>query len=120
MKQSEYTIFHNPRCSKSRLTLEILKENGIEPIIFEYLKTPMKAEQLRGMFQALGKKPKDVLRVNEDDYKRLSINFDDDDAVIDAIISFPKILERPIVIKDNEKTAVIGRPPENVLKIIPS
>ena len=117
MSQSQYTIFHNPRCSKSRLTLELLKENGIEPIIFDYLKTPMEVDVLKSIFIALGKRPRDLLRTKEEDYRNLSIDFENDLAVIEAIIAHPKILERPIVIKD-EKKAAIGRPPENILQLI--
>lgn len=117
MSQSLYTIFHNPRCSKSRLTLELLKENGVEPEVFEYLKEPMNADGLRSVFEALGKRPKDLLRIKEDEYKALTGDFNDDSAVIDAIIAHPKILERPIVIKEGKK-AIVGRPPENVLELI--
>lgn len=112
---SEYTIFHNPRCSKSTATFELLTANGIEPEVFEYLVEPMQKQQLISLFKALGKSPKDVLRTKEDEYKALSINFNNDTEVIDAIIAHPKILERPIVVKGDK--AIIGRPPENVLEL---
>lgn len=112
---SEYTIFHNPRCSKSRQTFELLTANGIEPNVYEYLTEPMNSEGLKCVFKALGKKPKDVLRTKEDEYKALTIDFDNDDQVIEAIIANPKILERPIVMKGDK--AIIGRPPENVLAL---
>lgn len=112
---SEYTIFHNPRCSKSRETFELLTANGVEPEVFEYLNEPMKKEQLESLFKALGKSPKDVLRTKEDEYKVLSIDLNNDVEVIEAIIAHPKILERPIVIKGDK--AIIGRPPENVLEL---
>lgn len=117
MNQSSYIIFHNPRCSKSRLALELLHENGIEPDIFEYLKMPMDHSLLKDTCNLLGKRPKEILRTKEDEYKALSIDFDNDDQVIDAIINFPKILERPIVVKKEVK-AIIGRPPENILDFL--
>lgn len=114
---SEFTIFHNPRCSKSRQTLQLLQANGIEPEIVEYLNEAMDKKQLESVFSALGKRPKDVLRSKEDEYKALNIDFDNDEAVIEAIIAHPKILERPIVVKDN-KEAVLGRPPENIFELL--
>ncbi len=112
---SEYIIFHNPRCSKSRATFELLTANGIEPEVFEYLEEPMNKEGLEYLFQALGKKPKDVLRVKEDEYKELTLDLNNDHEVIAAIITHPKILERPIVMKGDK--AIIGRPPENVFEL---
>lgn len=112
---SEYTIFHNPRCSKSRATFELLIANGIEPNVFEYLEEPMQKEGLECIFKALGRRPKDVLRIKEDEYKSLTIDLNNDDEVIEAIIAHPKILERPIVMKGDK--AIIGRPPENVLEL---
>ena len=116
-EKNQMTIYHNPRCSKSRQTLELLQDKGIEPKVFEYLKEPMNKAQLEDLFKALDKKAKDVLRTKEEEYKALSINFDDDSQVIEAIISHPKILERPIVITSDGKAA-IGRPPENVLALL--
>lgn len=114
---SEFTIYHNPRCSKSRQTLKLLEEKGVEPKVFEYLKEPMKVEQLEDLFRALEMKPKDVLRTKEEEYKALNIDFDNDEEVINAIIEFPKILERPIVLASTGKAA-IGRPPEQILEIL--
>lgn len=116
-EKNQMTIYHNPRCSKSRQTLELLQSKGVEPKVFEYLKEPMNKSQLEDLFKALDKKAKDVLRTKEEEYKALSINFDDDSQVIEAIISHPKILERPIVITSDGKAA-IGRPPENVLALL--
>lgn len=118
-EKNQLTIYHNPRCSKSRQTLELLQDKGIEHKVFEYLKEPMNKSQLEDLFKALDKKAKDVLRTKEEEYKALSINFDDDSQVIEAIISHPKILERPIVISSDGKAA-IGRPPENVLALLDS
>lgn len=118
-EKNQLTIYHNPRCSKSRQTLELLQDKGIEHKVFEYLKEPMNKSQLEDLFKALDKKAKDVLRTKEEEYKALSINLDDDSQVIEAIISHPKILERPIVISSDGKAA-IGRPPENVLALLDS
>ena len=114
----EFIIYHNPRCSKSRQTLQLLREEGIEPTIVEYLKTPLAKEQLRNISQLLGLRPKDFVRKSESDFKDndLSKSLEDDDKTIDAMLLFPKIIERPIVVSKGE--AVIGRPPENVQKLI--
>ena len=115
---NEYIIYHNPRCSKSRQTLQLLREEGIEPTIVEYLKTPLAKEQLRNISQLLGLRPKDFVRKIENDFKDndLSRFLEDDEKIIEAMLSFPKIIERPIVVSGGE--AVIGRPPENVQKLI--
>ena len=115
---NEYIIYHNPRCSKSRQTLQLLREEGIEPTIVEYLKTPLAKDQLRNISQLLGLCPKDFVRKGESDFKDndLSKYLEDDDKIIDAMSLFPKIIERPIVVSGGR--AVIGRPPENVQKLI--
>ena len=114
----EFIIYHNPRCSKSRQTLQLLREAGIEPTIVEYLKTPLAKEQLRNISQLLGLRPKDFVRKTEKDFKdnHLSKSLEDDDKILEAMSLFPKIIERPIVVLGEE--AVIGRPPENVQKLI--
>ena len=114
----EFIIYHNPRCSKSRQTLQLLRKEGIEPTIVEYLKTPLAKEQLRNISQLLGLRPKDFVRKIEIDFKDndLSKSLEDDEKILDAMLLFPKIIERPIVISGEE--AVIGRPPENVQKLI--
>lgn len=110
-------IYHNPRCSKSRQTLQIIEESGAEVQIIEYLKDiPSKAE-LKSVIMLLGVKPEEILRKGEADFKD---NFKgktlSDDQWIDAMIKYPKLIERPIVVK--EKRAVIGRPPENVKDLL--
>ena len=114
----EFIIYHNPRCSKSRQTLQLLREAGIEPTIVEYLKTPLAKDQLRNISQLLGLRPKDFVRKSESDFKDndLSKSIEDDNKIIDAMSLFPKIIERPIVVSGGK--AVIGRPPENVQKLI--
>ena len=113
-----YIIYHNPRCSKSRQTLQLLKDAGVEPTIIEYLKTPLTKGQLRNISQFLGLRPKDFVRKTEKDFKDndLSRCLEDDEKIIEAMLSFPKIIERPIVISGGK--AVVGRPPENVQKLI--
>tara|TARA_Y100001936_G_scaffold240011_1_gene273898 strand:+ start:377 stop:727 length:351 start_codon:yes stop_codon:yes gene_type:complete len=115
---NEYIIYHNPRCSKSRQTLQLLRDAGIEPTIVEYLKTPLAKDQLRNISQLLGLRPKDFVRKIENDFKDndLSRFLEDDEKIIEAMLSFPKIIERPIVVSGGK--AVIGRPPENVQKLI--
>lgn len=111
-------ILHNPRCSKSRQTLALLEEKGIEPEIIKYLDTPPTAAELKAILQKLKISARDLLRKGEDDYK--SLNLADtsltEDQLIEAMISHPKLIERPIVIKDGQ--AKIGRPPESVLDIL--
>ena len=114
----EFIIYHNPRCSKSRQALQLLREAGIEPTIVEYLKTPLEKDVLKNISQLLGLRPKDFVRKGESDFKDndLSKSLEDDDKTMEAMLSFPKIIERPIVISGGR--AVIGRPPENVQKLI--
>ena len=112
------TIYHNPRCSKSRETLQIIKNNGIQPIVVEYLKVPLKKSELDNISRLLNKRPKDFIRKNEVDFKENNIKniIENDVALINEMVKFPKIIERPIVIFGNK--AVIGRPPEKVLEIL--
>lgn len=107
------TIYHNPRCAKSRETLQILKEGGKEFEVVEYLKTPPTAEQLREITALLNKKPQDIVRKNEKLYKEEFSGKDlTDDEWLTVLASNPILIERPIV--TDGKKAVIGRPPENV------
>ncbi len=112
------TIFHHPRCSKSRATLALLRERGIEPEIRLYLDTPPSALELRGVLNALGIGPRDLLRKNEAAYKDLGLAADkhSDQQLIDLMCAHPIVIERPIVI--NGERAAIGRPPETVLAIL--
>lgn len=115
---SEITIYHNPRCSKSRQTLALLQEQGIEPQVVEYLKDTPDAEKLTSVITKLGITPRELLRTKEAEYKENNLdntNLSDND-IIKAMIAFPKLIERPIVI--NGKKARIGRPPEQVLEIL--
>ncbi len=114
---AEYRIFHNPRCSKSRQALEILESNNKDYEIFLYLHETLDKESIKNVLDILGLNPKDILRSGETEYKenKLSHYGAGDETLIDFMIKYPKIIERPIVIKGNK--GVIGRPPENVLKL---
>ncbi|NEN23382.1 arsenate reductase (glutaredoxin) [Cryomorpha ignava] len=112
----EYQIYHNPRCSKSRQTLQILRDNGVEPTIIEYLKDTPTAKELKKILTKLHLKPKDILRTGEQIYKNQFKNMSFTDAEwIDIMVENPILIERPIVLKGN--TGVIGRPPDNVIKL---
>jgi arsenate reductase len=112
------TIYHNPRCSKSRQTLQLIQEQGIEPDIIKYLETPPSAEEIKTILTKLAIEPRELLRKNEPDYKAAGLNDTslDDDTVINAMVDHPKLIERPIVLANDQ--AIIGRPPENVLAIL--
>ena len=115
---SNFTIYHNPRCSKSRQTLHIIEDNDIEPKIILYLEEPPDIKTLSKIIKLLGVKPRDLLRTNEVEYKALNLEDKDIDdlEIIKLMSQNPKLIERPIVLSDNE--AIIGRPPENVLSLI--
>ena len=114
----QVTIYHNPRCSKSRQALELLKERGIEPEIVEYLKTPPDREILKRLLKLLHLRPRDLMRKHEPGYKDAGL--DDpglsDEDLISVLIQHPILLERPIVVSGAK--AVVGRPPERVLEIL--
>jgi len=112
------TIYHNPRCGKSRQTLQLLKDQGIEPVIIEYLKTPPTAKELDGILQKLGMEPRDLMRKSESEYKNLTLGDAELDrqTLIQAMVEHPILIERPIVLANSK--AAVGRPPENVLAIL--
>jgi len=112
------TIYHNPRCSKSRATLALLQERGLTPTVVEYLQDPPDANALRTILGQLGLTAAELMRTGEDDYKsaRDRINAMDNDQQIEWLTRHPRVIERPIVV--TPKGARIGRPPENVLEII--
>ena len=111
-------IYHNPRCSKSRQTLQLLQDHAVEPQIVEYLKTPPSAAELRKVLQMLGMGPRELMRKKEPEYKQSGADNPElsDAQLIDLMIAHPKLIERPIVIKDGK--AALGRPPEQVLDIL--
>ena len=115
---NNFTIYHNPRCSKSRQTLELIIKRNLNPKIVLYLEEKLSQQELKGIILKLGISPRDLLRKGEVEYKENNldnINLSND-KIINLMIRFPKLVERPIVVKDNQ--AIIGRPPENVLKLI--
>lgn len=111
-------IFHNPRCSKSRQTLELLTERGIEPEIIRYLETPPTEQELKDILSALNLTPRELMRTKEKEYKEQGLNNPElsDEQLIAAMIATPKLIERPIVIASGK--VALGRPPENVLSIL--
>ena len=112
------TIYHNPRCSKSRATLALLEENGVTPEIVEYLETPPSKAELSTILDRLGMQPRELIRKKEEPYKALNLADEslDRDALIDAMIENPILIERPVVVKEGKYA--LGRPPENVLSIL--
>ncbi len=112
------TIWHNPRCSKSRQTLNLLEENGQEVEVFKYLDEDLDAGLLEDVLGKLGISARELLRKGESAYKELGLKdtSKSDSELIEAMLSHPKLIERPIVI--NGDVAALGRPPESVLKIL--
>jgi len=111
-------ILHNPRCSKSRATLQILKDNGFEPEIILYQETPPDTEQLKSILKMLNMQARDLMRKGQSEYKDQGLNDDQlgDEELIAAMIRTPVLIERPIVLANGK--AKIGRPPESVLEIL--
>lgn len=112
------TIFHNPRCSKSRATLALLQEKGVEPDIRLYLQDPPDASELQGILDKLGKSPRELMRKGEAEYREQGLADEslDDNALLAAMMATPKLIERPIVLANGK--AAVGRPPESVLEIL--
>ena len=112
------TIYHNPKCSKSRQTLKLLQEQGINPVTIEYLKNPPTVEKLKEILSLLGVSPRDLMRKKEDEYKELDLansKLSDED-LIGFMVKNPILIERPIVLANGK--AALGRPPEQVLYIL--
>ena len=109
-------IFHNPRCSKSRATLNIILENNIQPTIRLYLDDPLSIEEIRNLLIKLDTTADQIVRKNEEVYKKLNLKDSDQDLLIENISKNPILLERPIVVKGEK--AIIGSPPENVMKLL--
>ena len=110
------TIYHNPRCSKSRQTLELIKENSNKEIkVIEYLKEPVTQEDIEQLLTLLSCSPIEMMRVKEAEFTEQNLSGADDKALIAAMVTTPKLIERPIVSDGNK--AVIGRPPENALAL---
>lgn len=112
------TIYHNPRCSKSRQTLALLEERGVSPRVVDYLKSPPSAAELKTILKKLRLRPRDLMRKGEPLYAELELKDRDldDDALIALMVANPILIERPIVVSGGK--AAIGRPPEKVLEIL--
>ena len=109
-------IYHNPRCSKSRQTLALIQENGITPEIIEYLNLPISTSELTSLLEMLNIKPIQLVRKSEQIWKENFKGKDlSDDEIVGAMVKYPKLIERPIVVE--KRKAIIGRPPENVLSL---
>lgn len=115
----DITLYHNPRCSKSRQTLQLLQENDIEPSIVDYLKTPPNHQQLDSLLRGLAMGPRELMRTNEPDYKEHNLDNDSlsRDQLIAAMIAHPKLIQRPILVVGDQ--VALGRPPEAILEILP-
>lgn len=112
------SIYHNPKCTKSRETLKLLEARGIAPVVIEYLKHPPTTSEIENLLALLGITPRELLRTKEEEYKKLGLNDPElpNEAILAALARHPRLMERPIVVAGNK--AAIGRPPENVLKIL--
>ncbi len=119
LQMTDLTLYHNPRCTKSRGALELLQARGLSPDVVLYLETPPDAAQLRELLGKLGVSARQLLRTGEDDYKQLNLADASlsDEQLIAAMAAHPKLIERPILVVGDK--AVIGRPPENVLELLP-
>jgi len=116
---TDLTLYHNPRCSKSRGALQLLEARGLTPTIVRYLETPPSAAQLSDLLGKLGIGARQLLRSGEDEYRTLNLADPalSEAQLIEAMVAHPKLIERPILIVGSK--AVIGRPPEKVLELLP-
>jgi len=112
------TIWHNPRCSKSRQTLQLLRDQGIEPEIIEYLKQPPDGDEIRRVLALLGIQPRQLMRSGEADYQDQGLADEglDENHLIEAMAAWPRVIQRPVVLVNGK--AAVGRPPEAVLEIL--
>jgi arsenate reductase len=116
-KMSEFTIYHNPRCTKSRATLALLEENGVTPEVVLYLENPLTVSEIKSLLKKLGMSGADLVRRGEAEYKEAGLTKESSEAdIVAAIAAHAKLLERPIVVRGDR--AIVGRPPENVLALI--
>ncbi|MFZ5594449.1 MAG: arsenate reductase (glutaredoxin) [Pseudomonadota bacterium] len=114
----DVTIYHNPHCSKSRETLQLLRDQGVEPAVIEYLKNPPGKRQLKKILSLLGMSPRELMRTKEVVYKEAGLDNPNlsRDALITTMIEYPILIERPIVLANGK--AALGRPPERILEIL--
>ena len=114
---SKTIIWHNPRCSKSRNTLALLEEQGVDAEVVKYLDTPPSKEELKALLKMLGMSARELMRTKEEVYKELGLkDVADEEALIEAMVVNPKLIERPIVVKEGK--AAIGRPIENIVELL--
>lgn len=115
---TDMTLYHNPRCSKSRGALELLEARGLAPRVVRYLDTPPSAAELRALLAKLGYGARQLLRSGEEEYQTLNLADPalDDEALIAAMVAHPRLIERPILVVGDK--AVVGRPPERVLELL--
>lgn len=115
---TDMTLYHNPRCSKSRGALELLEARGLRPQVVRYLETPPSAAELRALLARLGYGARQLLRSGEEEYQTLGLADPalDDEALIAAMVAHPRLIERPILVVGDK--AVVGRPPERVLELL--
>ena len=115
---TELTIYHNPKCSKSRKTLELIKNKKLNPKIVFYLEEKLSQREIKNLISKLRISPRDLLRKGEDVYRENNLDNQDlsEGEIIDYMVCFPKLIERPIVVKGEK--AIIGRPPDNVLDLL--
>jgi arsenate reductase len=118
MSRSAITIYHNPRCAKSRQTLQLIRDAGVEPTIVEYLNEPLTADELDELVKKLGIQPVELFRTKESVFKELGLAGRDlsRDEALRTLAENPKLIERPIVVKGRK--AILGRPPENVNRFL--
>ena len=116
---TELILYHNPRCSKSRGALELLEARGLQPQVVRYLDTPLSASELRELLGKLGYSARQLLRSGEELYQELNLDDPalDEAALIAAMVEHPRLIERPILVAGDK--AVVGRPPERVLELLP-
>ena len=118
LRMSDYTIYHNPNCSKSRATLALLEENGVDPTIVYYLDNPLDEDQLRTLLSKLGISVRELIRKSESAYDQLGLDDEtlSDALVFDILLEHPQLMQRPIVVHGDR--ALISRPPERVLELL--
>ena len=108
----KYTIYHHPRCQKSRQTLALLQKNHIQPRIVEYLKSPFTISELEEILKVLKLRPSQLIRCKEELMKKLKLDLTNEKKVLDAMVMYPELIQRPIVVSDHG--AIVGRPPEKL------
>lgn len=110
------TIYHNPRCSKSRETLQLIRESGFQPRIIEYMESPPSVETLTELLKKLGMQASELVRRNESVFREMNLAAADEQALIEAMSREPRLIQRPIVVRGRQ--ARLGRPPEDVLELL--